>query len=152
PPASPVGPAPGGDRSRHLRLRPGRRLRRRSARGLVLARLRLPGRAARRFLPAGDPGAGPRRRCRRGRRLRRRRAGSATGAPRPRRARQPRAVPLPLRLARRRPPPARALTRRRTPVLPSARMKLIVQIPCLNEEGTLPETLRAIPRTIPGVD
>jgi glycosyltransferase involved in cell wall biosynthesis len=31
-------------------------------------------------------------------------------------------------------------------------MKLIVQIPCLNEEATLPETLRAIPRTIPGVD
>jgi glycosyltransferase involved in cell wall biosynthesis len=31
-------------------------------------------------------------------------------------------------------------------------MKLIVQIPCLNEEATLPETLRAIPRIIPGVD
>ncbi|HEX6738495.1 MAG TPA: glycosyltransferase family 2 protein [Vicinamibacteria bacterium] len=31
-------------------------------------------------------------------------------------------------------------------------MKLIVQIPCLNEEDTLPETLRAIPRVIPGVD
>ena len=31
-------------------------------------------------------------------------------------------------------------------------MKLIVQIPCLNEETTLPETLRAIPRSIPGVD
>src|SRR6476659_2449601 len=31
-------------------------------------------------------------------------------------------------------------------------MKLIVQIPCLNEEATLPETLRAIPRSIPGVD
>lgn len=31
-------------------------------------------------------------------------------------------------------------------------MKLIVQIPCLNEEATLPEVLRAIPRTIPGVD
>jgi glycosyltransferase involved in cell wall biosynthesis len=31
-------------------------------------------------------------------------------------------------------------------------MKLIVQIPCLNEEATLPETLRAIPRAIPGVD
>jgi glycosyltransferase involved in cell wall biosynthesis len=31
-------------------------------------------------------------------------------------------------------------------------MKLIVQIPCLNEEATLPETLRAIPRTIPGID
>ena len=31
-------------------------------------------------------------------------------------------------------------------------MKLIVQIPCLNEEETLPETLASIPRTIPGVD
>jgi len=31
-------------------------------------------------------------------------------------------------------------------------MKLIVQIPCLNEEATLPETLRAIPRKIPGIE
>jgi glycosyltransferase involved in cell wall biosynthesis len=31
-------------------------------------------------------------------------------------------------------------------------MKLIVQIPCLNEEATLPETLLAIPRQIPGID
>ena len=31
-------------------------------------------------------------------------------------------------------------------------MKLIVQIPCLNEEATLPETLAAIPREIRGVD
>jgi glycosyltransferase involved in cell wall biosynthesis len=31
-------------------------------------------------------------------------------------------------------------------------MKLIVQIPSLNEEASLPETLRDIPRTIPGVD
>jgi len=31
-------------------------------------------------------------------------------------------------------------------------MKLIVQIPCLNEQASLPETLRAIPRSIPGVD
>ena len=31
-------------------------------------------------------------------------------------------------------------------------MKLIVQIPCLNEEATLPETLRQIPRSIPGID
>ncbi|HET7293171.1 MAG TPA: glycosyltransferase family 2 protein [Vicinamibacteria bacterium] len=31
-------------------------------------------------------------------------------------------------------------------------MKLIVQIPCLNEEATLPETLRAIPREIPGLE
>ena len=31
-------------------------------------------------------------------------------------------------------------------------MKVIVQIPCLNEEASLPETLRGIPRSIPGVD
>jgi glycosyltransferase involved in cell wall biosynthesis len=31
-------------------------------------------------------------------------------------------------------------------------MKLIVQIPCLNEEATLPAALAAIPRQIPGVD
>lgn len=31
-------------------------------------------------------------------------------------------------------------------------MKLIVQIPCYNEELTLPQTVRDIPRTIPGVD
>lgn len=31
-------------------------------------------------------------------------------------------------------------------------MKLIVQIPCLNEEATLPQTVAAIPRAIPGVD
>jgi glycosyltransferase involved in cell wall biosynthesis len=30
-------------------------------------------------------------------------------------------------------------------------MKLIVQIPCLNEQATLPDTLRAIPRSIPGI-
>jgi glycosyltransferase involved in cell wall biosynthesis len=31
-------------------------------------------------------------------------------------------------------------------------MKLIVQIPCFNEEATLPETLAEIPRQIPGID
>jgi glycosyltransferase involved in cell wall biosynthesis len=31
-------------------------------------------------------------------------------------------------------------------------MKLIVQIPCLNEEAALPETLRGIPRRIEGID
>jgi glycosyltransferase involved in cell wall biosynthesis len=31
-------------------------------------------------------------------------------------------------------------------------MKLIVQIPCLNEEETLPGTVAEIPRDIPGVD
>ncbi len=31
-------------------------------------------------------------------------------------------------------------------------MKLIVQIPCLNEENTLPQTVADIPRQIPGVD
>ena len=31
-------------------------------------------------------------------------------------------------------------------------MKLIIQIPCLNEEQTLPATLAELPRSIPGVD
>jgi glycosyltransferase involved in cell wall biosynthesis len=31
-------------------------------------------------------------------------------------------------------------------------MKLIIQIPCYNEEETLPQTLRDLPRTLPGVD
>lgn len=31
-------------------------------------------------------------------------------------------------------------------------MKLIVQIPCFNEEGTLPQVLADIPRSIPGID
>ena len=31
-------------------------------------------------------------------------------------------------------------------------MKLIIQIPCYNEATTLPETVAALPRTIPGVD
>lgn len=36
--------------------------------------------------------------------------------------------------------------------LHGAEMKLIVQIPCYNEEQTLPETIAAIPRRIAGVD
>ena len=31
-------------------------------------------------------------------------------------------------------------------------MKLIIQIPCFNEEHTLPETLQDLPREIPGID
>ncbi|MBA2517121.1 MAG: glycosyltransferase, partial [Solirubrobacterales bacterium] len=31
-------------------------------------------------------------------------------------------------------------------------MKLIIQIPCFNEEETLPVTLRDLPREIPGFD
>ena len=31
-------------------------------------------------------------------------------------------------------------------------MKLVVQVPCLNEEATLPEVLRSIPRRVEGVD
>lgn len=31
-------------------------------------------------------------------------------------------------------------------------MKLIIQIPCLNEEKTLPQTLRDLPKNIPGID
>lgn len=30
-------------------------------------------------------------------------------------------------------------------------MKLVIQIPCLNEEDTLPQTLRDLPRSIPGI-
>src|SRR3989304_256611 len=32
------------------------------------------------------------------------------------------------------------------------RVKLIVQIPCLNEEATLPVAIKAIPRKISGID
>jgi len=31
-------------------------------------------------------------------------------------------------------------------------MKLVIQIPCLDEEATLPETLAALPRQLPGID
>ena len=31
-------------------------------------------------------------------------------------------------------------------------MKLIIQIPCYNEEATLPQTVRELPRVLPGVD
>jgi glycosyltransferase involved in cell wall biosynthesis len=31
-------------------------------------------------------------------------------------------------------------------------MKLIIQIPCLNEEHTLPQTLAQLPRSLPGID
>ena len=31
-------------------------------------------------------------------------------------------------------------------------MKLVVQVPCLNEEETLPLVLRSIPRAIEGID
>ncbi len=31
-------------------------------------------------------------------------------------------------------------------------MKLVIQIPCLNEEATLPETLASLPRQLPGID
>lgn len=31
-------------------------------------------------------------------------------------------------------------------------MKLIIQIPCFNEEGSLPEAVRALPKSIPGID
>lgn len=37
-------------------------------------------------------------------------------------------------------------------LLPRFRMKLIIQIPCYNEETTLPQTLADIPRRIDGVD
>jgi len=31
-------------------------------------------------------------------------------------------------------------------------MKLIIQIPCLNEEETLPQTIADLPRELPGID
>ena len=31
-------------------------------------------------------------------------------------------------------------------------MKLIIQIPCLNEEQTLPETLKDLPKSLDGID
>ena len=31
-------------------------------------------------------------------------------------------------------------------------MKLCIQVPCLNEETTLPEVLKTIPKSIPGID
>jgi len=31
-------------------------------------------------------------------------------------------------------------------------MKLIIQIPCLNEEATLPQTIADLPRSVPGID
>ncbi|HMH30857.1 MAG TPA: glycosyltransferase, partial [Methylomirabilota bacterium] len=31
-------------------------------------------------------------------------------------------------------------------------MKLVVQIPCLNEESTLPRVLESIPKKISGID
>ena len=37
-------------------------------------------------------------------------------------------------------------------VFSSARMKLIIQIPCYNEAKTLPDTVAALPRTLPGID
>lgn len=37
-------------------------------------------------------------------------------------------------------------------MLPAKPIKLIIQIPCFNEEGALPETLAELPRAIPGVD
>lgn len=32
------------------------------------------------------------------------------------------------------------------------RMKLVIQIPCYNEEATLPQTVRDLPRSLPGID
>ena len=37
-------------------------------------------------------------------------------------------------------------------VFSSARMKLIIQIPCYNESETLPETIRELPRGAPGIE
>src|SRR5947209_20248119 len=35
---------------------------------------------------------------------------------------------------------------------PFAQMKLLIQIPCFNEEAQLPVTLAALPREVPGFD
>ena len=43
------------------------------------------------------------------------------------------------------PPPVRSLRYRQ-------HMKLIIQIPCFNEEQTLPGTLADLPREVPGID
>src|SRR3954451_5711836 len=47
--------------------------------------------------------------------------------------------------------------RRQDPCAPSANtlthpMKLIIQIPCLNEEETLPQTIADLPRELPGIE
>ena len=31
-------------------------------------------------------------------------------------------------------------------------MKLVIQIPCFNEQHTLPQTIRDLPKSIPGID
>ena len=36
--------------------------------------------------------------------------------------------------------------------MPGQTSKLIIQIPCFNEEGTLPETIADLPREVPGFD
>jgi len=51
--------------------------------------------------------------------------------------------------------PAKCVWQRpKEPVLDylSEAMKLIIQIPCYNEEATLPQTVRDLPRALPGVD
>src|SRR3954467_12600600 len=54
-------------------------------------------------------------------------------------------------------PPAHAVPCPKRPFAPRPAprrfaMKLIIQIPCLNEEATLPATLADLPREVPGVD
>src|SRR4051812_10106791 len=56
----------------------------------------------------------------------------------------------PSRLSTPYPVPARSSRPRPAPAPLS--MKLIIQIPCLNEESTLPATLADLPREVPGVD
>ena len=36
--------------------------------------------------------------------------------------------------------------------MPAAPVKLIIQIPCFNEEETLPATIADLPTTLPGID
>src|SRR6476660_8295079 len=49
-------------------------------------------------------------------------------------------------------PTCPAFSRRADGVALAVRMKLIIQIPCLNEEATLPATLADLPREVPGFD
>ena len=47
---------------------------------------------------------------------------------------------------------ARPLSAHFAPDAPQLPMKLMVQIPCLNEEESLPLTLAEMPRRVPGFD
>jgi glycosyltransferase involved in cell wall biosynthesis len=64
--------------------------------------------------------------------------------------RKPRSLPVSLRAGRR--DDYRVVFQANGPPGDTPQMKLIVQIPCFNEEHTLPQTLADIPRQIEGID